>query len=210
MKKENEKSKLLIFDFDGTIADTKSLYYRAMEDEIKFFGFSEKKLDKVLDTGMSLRKTLKNLGLGFIISFFIHRRILRRIEKYVNDVKKCRDVDAIKRIDERKIVVTNSLKEFAVPILKHLKLAGTFEKVYGAEDFSDKAEFISDYLKKNKIKKKDCYYIGDRIADIKLAKKVGCNSVAVSGKCAWNSRAEVLKENPDFLITDLADLRKIL
>lgn len=208
MKKMDEK--LLIFDFDGTIADTKSLYYRAISEELRKYGFSADKVDKAIDLGMSLRKTLKNMGFGFVYSYFVKRGIMKKMRKYILEVRKCKDVDSIKKLKERKIVVTNSLKEFAVPVLKHLNLDKEFSEIYGADDFTDKAEFISEYFKENKINKNNCYYIGDRMADVRLARKVGCISVIISGKCAWDSRKEILKENPDFLLDDINEISEII
>lgn len=205
-----EKKRVLIFDFDGTIADTKSLYYKAIYNEVKIFGYKYKDVDKVIDLGLSLKNVLKKLGFSFITSWFLHRKIMKNVKKYVNEVKKCKDVDSIKDIKEEKILISNSLKEFVLPIIRHFKLKSYFRKIYGAEDFTDKAEFIKNYLTKNKIKKENCYYIGDRSADVKIARKVKCKSVIVSGKCAWDSRTEILKEKPDFIIDDIKELKKIL
>jgi len=211
MKKRDEqsKSKLLIFDFDGTIADTKALYYKVIYENVKKFGYSYKEVDKIIDFGLSLKHVLKKLGFSFLTSWFLHKKIMKNIGKELNEVKKCKDVDAIKNIKANKILVTNSLKEFVLPILNHFKLKKEFKEIYGAEDFTDKAEFIKDYLKKKKIKKENCYYIGDRATDIKTAKKAGCKSVIISGTCAWDSRKEILKENPDFILGDIADLNRI-
>ena len=135
---------------------------------------------------------------------------MKSVKKSINNVKKCRDVDAIKRIKARKILITNSLKEFALPILKHLKLKKAFSEIYGADDFDDKTEFVRDYLKKNKIDKENCYYVGDRAADVKLARKAGIRSIAVSGKCAWDSRRELVKAKPDFIVEDIDEISEII
>ncbi|MBU3912972.1 MAG: HAD family hydrolase [Nanoarchaeota archaeon] len=202
--------RILFFDFDGTIADTKAVYYKAIEHELDRFGFPRERVDSAIDLGLSLKKTLGNLGLNFVSKWMIHNRVAKNVKKYSREIGKCRDVDSIKEIMEEKIIVTNSLKEFAVPILRHLKIKKYFNEIYGADDFSDKAGFISRYLKKNKIKKKDCFYIGDRVADVKLARKVGCVSVIVSGKCSWNSRKELINVGPDYLVSNLSELKKIL
>lgn len=202
--------KLLIFDFDGTIADTKSTYYNSMKSELGVFGFTASQIDKAIDVGMSLKKTLDNLGFNFLVNWWIRRRIRRNVLYGLGKVQKCKDADWIKKIKFEKILVTNSLKEFAVPILQHLKLKREFSEIYGADDFSDKAEFISGYLKKRKIDRKECFYIGDRVADVLVSRKVGCKSVVISGKCAWDSRAELVKAKPDYLIDDLADLQEII
>jgi phosphoglycolate phosphatase len=210
MKKRDIKSKLLIFDFDGTIADTKAIYYRAIHKQVKVFGYKYRDIDNVIDFGLSLKKTLKKLGFSFLIRLFLQKRIMKNVKKSINQVKKCRDTDSIKGIKEEKILVTNSLKEFVMPIIKHFKLKKEFREIYGAEDFSDKAEFIKQYINKRKLRKQECYYIGDRVADIKTAKKAGCKSVIIIGKCAWDSKKELLKKGPDFIIESLADLEKIL
>lgn len=203
------RDKLLIFDFDGTIADTKSIYYSVMVDELKVFGYTEKDVDKIIDLGFSLRKTLKKLGLGFIVSWWLHKKIMGKIKTYAEKVKKCKDVDAIRKIRYRKIVVSNSLREFMMPILKHFGLMKEFDGIYGSDDFNNKIEFIKDYLKNSKIDRENCYYIGDRTADVKVARKIGCKSIIVSGKCAWDSRKEILKANPDFIIDDIKNLKEV-
>jgi phosphoglycolate phosphatase-like HAD superfamily hydrolase len=204
------KRKILIFDFDGTIADTKAIYYKTISNQLKVFGYSYKKVDKAIDLGMSLKRTLKRLGFSFIISWFVHRRVMKEVEKEVEKVKKCKDVNSIKDIKGEKIVVSNSLKEFILPIIKQFKLKRCFKEFYGAEDFSDKSSFIKNYLKEKKVRKENCYYIGDRAADIKIAKKVGCKSVVIAGKCAWNSKKELLREKPDFIISSIRELKKII
>ena len=202
--------KLLIFDFDGTIADTKTVYYRAIYEEVKKFGYSYKDVDKIVDSGMSLKGVLKKLGFSFLSSWFLHKKIMGNVEEYANEVKKCKDVDSIRKIKAEKILVTNSLKEFVLPILEQFKLQKEFKEVYGAEDFTDKAEFIKNYLKQNKIKKENCYYIGDRAIDVKIARKAGCLSVIISGTCAWDSRKEILEEKPDFVLEDIAALKRVV
>ncbi len=204
------EKRVLIFDFDGTIADTKTIYYKSIYKEVKRFGLSYKSVDKVVDLGLSLKGVLKKLGFSFLTSWFLHKRIMKNVKKKANEVRKCKDVDSIKSISGDKVLITNSLKEFVIPILKHFNLKKEFKEIYGAEDFTSKSDFIKSYLSKNKIKKENCYYIGDRASDVKTARKAGCRSVIIAGKCAWDSRAEILKENPDFIIEDIKDLKKLL
>jgi len=142
-----KNSQILFFDFDGTIADTKSLYYNELAKTVKIFGYKYKDIDKALDVGLSLRKTLKKIGLGFISSLIAKRKIMKNVKEKIASIKKCKDTDSIKNIKQKKIIVTNSLKEFVIPLLKHLKLKKYFDKIYGVEDFDDKADFIKQYIK---------------------------------------------------------------
>ncbi len=204
------KGILLIFDFDGTIVDSKAVYYKSINSEMKKYGFSEKEIDKAIDIGLSLRKTLANFGLNFITSWFVKKRIMKKTVEQVEKVKKCKDIDKIKKIKHNKIIVTNSLKEFAIPVLKKLKLRKDFKEVYGADDFDDKTDFIKHYLEKRRINPENCYYIGDRAADVEVARKTGIKSIIITGKCSWDSKKELIKASPDFIINELGEVEKIV
>ncbi len=206
MKKE---FKLLIFDFDGTIVDSKAVYYHSVNLHLQDYGFSRKQIEEAIGIGLSLRETLKKLGFNWLDRLLLRRKIMTQVLKKTKEIKKCKDVDSIRAIPGEKILVTNSLKEFALPVLKHLRLKNEFSEIYTADDFQDKAEFISGYLKKRKINPRDVLYIGDRVADISLAKKIGCKSVIIAGKCAWDSRASLMRNKPDFLISDIKNLSNI-
>jgi phosphoglycolate phosphatase-like HAD superfamily hydrolase len=135
---------------------------------------------------------------------------MKKVLSHVNEIKKVKDAEHIKRLKAKKILVSNSLKEFILPVLKHLRIKDEFQEIYGADDFPDKADFIKDYIKKRGFSKEEIYYIGDRVADVKLARKIGIKSVIISTKASWNSRREVLKEKPDFLIFDLDNLKEVI
>jgi len=171
--------KLLIFDFDGTIVDSKKVYYHAIESYLAELGLSKKESDEAIDVGLSINATLAKLGFGFVTRFFTKRKIMKKVLSHVNEIKKVKDAEHIKRLKAKKILVSNSLKEFILPVLKHLRIKDEFQEIYGADDFPDKADFIKDYIKKRGFSKEEIYYIGDRVADVKLARKIGIKSVII-------------------------------
>jgi len=203
-------NKLLIFDFDGTIVDSKKAYYHAIERYLKKLGLKKINADKAIDEGLSLMGTFKHLGFSRIRSWFLKRKVMKEVMRQANEVKKCKDVNSIKKLKAKKILVSNSLSEFIFPVLRHLRIEDDFDEIYGAEVFENKESFIRDYLKRNNIKKKDCYYIGDRVKDVMLARNLGIKSITISNKCSWDSRQDVLKEKPDFMLFDLKDIKDIL
>jgi len=205
-----KESKLLIFDFDGTIVNSKAVYYHAIEKYLNKKGFSKETADKAIDIGLSLTETLKNLGIPFVTRFFVKRQIMFEVLDGVNKVKKCKDANHIIQLKQKKILISNSLSEFIMPVLKHLKLKDEFDEIYGAEAFDNKTDFVKEYLYRNSINPKNCFYIGDRVADVKLAKAVKCKSIIVSNETSWNTRKEITKASPDFIISDLDDVKKIV
>jgi len=202
--------KLLIFDFDGTIVDSKAAYYRFMEKYLFDYGFSKKEIDKTIDIGLNIAEGLKHLGFNWLETWILKRKIMKDVLNKARDIKKCKDVDSIRKLPGRKILISNSVSNFVFPLLKHLKLKKEFDEIYCAEKFKNKAEFIKNYLKERRIDRKEVYYIGDRVADVLVARKVGCKSVIVLGKCAWDSKKEILASKPDFVIDDIKEISEII
>jgi len=211
MKKRRRNSKkFLIFDFDGTIIDSNSLYYKTTSNELKKYGYTYKEVVNIIDLGFNLKKTLEVLGFFGMQRIRISKKIMKNVLKNLKKAKKCKDVESIKHLDVKKIIVSNSSKSAIFLILKHYRLKKYFKDVYGAEDFLNKTKFIKKYLKEHKIKKKDCYYIGDRVADVRVAKSAGVNGVIINGKCAWDSPEQILKAEPDIVVSSLKDLKELI
>lgn len=202
--------KLVIFDFDGTVVDSKKAYYDSITKHLNPMGFSRKRIDEAIDLGLNLGETLKHFIPSRLYRWWIRRQIMKDVLYEVNLVKKCHDSGHVHDIHAKKILVSNSLSDLVIPVLRHLKMRHLFREVYCADNFDDKAEFIKKYLKKNKIKPAECFYVGDRVADIKLARKVGVHSVIISGKCSWNSKKELLEAKPEFIVPDLIDVGRIV
>lgn len=207
---KQKRKNFLIFDFDGTVVDSKTAYYNSITKHLIPFGFGKKRITEGINLGLSLWDTLGKFVPSILRRWWIRREIMKDAIKEARTIRKCRDSGHIKDINVRKILVSNSLSEFVIPILKHFKMIRVFDGIYCADNFDNKTNFIIDYLKKNKIKPKECFYVGDRIADVALAKKVKCNSIIVCGKCSWNSKKEIMKAKPDFIVPDLILVKKIV
>lgn len=202
--------RLVVFDFDGTIVDSKAVYYNSISKHLGLMGFGRKRIDEAIDLGMNLGETLKRFVPSALYRWWVRRKIMKDVLVEAKKVKKCHDAGHIHDIHAKKILVSNSLSEFVIPVLKHLKAKNLFREIYCADDFDDKTKFISMYLKLHGIRPWECFYVGDRVADINLAKKIGCHSVIISGKCSWNSKKELMKAKPDFIIPDLIFLKRIV
>ena len=205
-----KEKKIVIFDFDGTIVDSKAVYYNAILSNLIVLGLNRNEIIKAIEKGRNLKQTV---GMFFSSRFKIWRitrRIRKAVLKEVKNVRKCKDIDSIKEIRVRKILVSNSINDFAKPVLVKLGLKDFFDEAYYGDDFSDKAEFIREYINKNKIAKIDTYYVGDRVADVAVAERAQCNSIIVSGKCSWDDRKEILNAEPDFVVEDIKDIKEIV
>ncbi len=195
--------KLLIFDFDGTLARSKCLYIEAIYKTLKKFKYRipRKKIGKVL--GKRVEEVLSILNI---------KKDIIKIKKEINDyalkradtLKPCPFVQEINKIEGRKILVSNSPVSYMMPFIERQKLE--FEEIIGPK-FNSKPEIFRKLLRKYKVLPREAAYIGDMAADVRIAKVVKYKSIVVSNRYSWSNGAEILREKPDAIIGSLKDLR---
>jgi phosphoglycolate phosphatase-like HAD superfamily hydrolase len=207
--------KYLFFDFDGTISDAHSLAFKSLVKTLDEYGFEFNKQEALKQLGNKMHIILKNLGLNAGHLDTIRRRFYKHFTggAKAGEIKLCVSVKPLWKLKEegyKLIVVSNSETSFLRASIKTLGIEGLFDKVYGAEKFSSKDEFLEKLFKKHKIKPAEAVYIGDRFSDVEFARDAGCWAIAIHNKCSWSSMSVIRKEKPDFIINDFRGLRKVL
>ena len=124
-------------------------------------------------------------------------------------IKFCEGFEEIKKLNIKKIILSNSPTSAIEKILKPMNLK-FFSRIYGSDKFTKKFILIKDLMKKHKLKKQEVIYIGDRVVDVEVARKAGCISVIVASRCAWNPKKDIIKANPDYIVGSLRELRRII
>ncbi len=201
--------KLIVFDFDGTVVDTWKVVENAVKESVSKYGYRiNKKFLKMLGD-KPMREMLEyivrdNRHLEKIVLDFVERK-----EKNIHHVGAIKNVMKLKLIKQKKIILSNNLSPFIKDILRNLKIE-FFDEIYGADSFRNKEEKLREIIKKEKLKRLEVIYVGDRPIDVILARKIGCVSVAISQKASWSSREELINAEPDFLISDLSELKKVV
>ena len=199
--------KLLLFDFDGTLADTKKRWFSSIlkvlkreklycpECETKVIIHFGKKIKDVLEMADVSTKEISR------IRNEIYKEFLRKKPKALN-------IDALKRIKCRKFILSNSPRHIIKRVLgKQIKI---FNKVYSEETFDNKSELIKKLKRKMNLSLKEVAYVGDRAGDVLTARKAGCLSIIIASRYAWNTKEEIVHEGPDIILRQLSDLEKIL
>jgi len=202
--------KLLIFDFDGTLADTRKKWIRAMvkilRQEKVYCAECEASL--IVHFGRKIEDLLQAIDIGpkraKHIAEIVHREFLR----HSRGIKLCPGFNSLKKIKANKVILSNSPGKIIEKVLgKKLEF---FKEIYGSDKFRNKPEQIRRLMKKYKAGRNETFYIGDRAGDVKVARTAGCTGIAVSNRYSWNTRKEILRENPEFIIGRLNNLSKII
>ncbi len=204
--------KTLIFDFDGTLADTLgySVNYA--------YEFNRKR--KLLSTERTNMEEFRNMGLDkFIKSLNIRKRdlfwflfnIQRKLKKEIPNIKTFNGLpEVLGELKSKNIklgVVTSNSKGNVYKFLKISNL-DCFDFIFATFNYFGKDRLLRKVVKKYKIYKDDVVYIGDEVRDIEAARSSGVKIASVTW--GYNTEAVLTSHNPDYIIYQPKDLLKLI
>lgn len=203
----------LIFDFDGTIADTLSAIKDIFDKLSPEFGFrkiGEEDLQKL--RAMDSREIMKELGIPWWKIPRLARRGKAELAARIDSLKPIVGIQAaLKRLKEDGhalfIVSSNSAGNIEYFLARN-GLSGLFDFIGSDSSLWGKARVLKKLVKKEKLTPDGVIYVGDETRDIEAAKKAGVRTIAV----AWgfNAEAALRKRNPDHLAKKPEDLFEIV
>ncbi|WP_278926013.1 HAD family hydrolase [Staphylococcus auricularis] len=208
----------MVFDFDGTIADSKTCSVIATQKAFVDFGLEEPS-EQIIEyyMGIPIEKSfglmsttpLNESELDSLIHIF--RENYKEVETTYLDIYKG-VYDALQSLHEKaKLFVVSSKK---TDVLKRnlttLNVDSFFLEVIGSdkvENHKPAPDGLLYILDKYQLQKNETVYVGDAIFDIQMAKNANVKSCAVT----WGSHStEALEqEAPDFLISKVSELNNL-
>lgn len=206
------KIKLILFDFDGTIANSKKPLVKIFIKTINKHSFflTKKQAEKLLGEKSAI--IFKKLKISENKILQIRKEVSEEMKKVIPKIKPCFSLTPIKQLSKKYklAIVTNAGSFYMRAMIKQFKLKSLFKNILTAEHFRYKEQALKQLFKKYKIKPQEAIFIGDRYSDVKAAKKAKCVSVAISNSCSFSSREVLLKQKPDFIIKNFQDLLKVV
>ncbi len=206
---------LVIFDYDGVLADT-------LDDLLQF---GQAACNKLGVKHLVTRDDLSNLQ---VMSFTSFGRACQVPERLVDEfVKICLNLfaekksppaifaglsDVIRHLSvnhEIAIVTTNSSQNVNAFLVEH-GLDRLVHAVYGVDSPGSKAQKIS--MARNRLLEKrtpeSVFMVGDSLSDILAAKEASVTSIAVT----WGHQSleHLLRGNPDYLVSSPHDLIEVI
>ncbi|MFZ2663948.1 MAG: HAD-IA family hydrolase [Patescibacteria group bacterium] len=205
-------SKTLIFDFDGTLADTLSYSVNyAYEFNRKRKLLSRERINLEEFRKMGLYDFIKTLGVRKRDLFWFLFQIQRKMHKEIKNISTFNGLpEVLKELKSRNVkigIVTSNSKRNAVKFIKNNNL-NDFDFIYSTFSYLGKGRLIRKAIKKYKLNKNDVIYIGDEMRDIDAARSSGVKSASVTW--GYNLESVLSSNNPDFMIYQPKDLFKLL
>lgn len=175
--------KVVIFDFDGTIADTMDMTYHIYLKMAEKYGMPVVSREELQSyKKIPLKERLNKQG----IPFYMVPKLLAEGQTFQKELEhEAHPFDGIKDVlqtllkDYELLMISSNHKKFIKRFLKRFEMK-SFTKVYGKAALFGKAEVIKRVLKKHGYKKSEAIYIGDETRDIIACKELGIDLISVS------------------------------
>ncbi|MBV9388860.1 MAG: HAD-IA family hydrolase [Chroococcidiopsidaceae cyanobacterium CP_BM_ER_R8_30] len=204
-------AKVIIFDFDGTIADTISTIVAITNSLAGKFGYRPITSDELVELkNLNSHQILQYSGISNFKLPFVVRKIKAELNREIQVLKPIRDMQAtlteLKVQDRRLGIVTSNSKKNVTSFLRSNNLCDLFDFIHSNSTLFGKDKVIKRILNLEKLALSEVVYVGDETRDIEVAKKLNIKAIAVSW--GFSSREVLAKYNPDFLIHHPSELIK--
>jgi phosphoglycolate phosphatase len=202
----------IIFDFDGTIADTfpviVRIFYHLTKRTDPFTYDEEERLRSLslLSVAAELRIPLWRVPFLLVRGRRMMRQHMRQIEP-VKGVPK-----TIKALHERghnlMVISSNSSENIREFLRLHELDDRIFSNIYGGIGLWSKGRSLQRLARRSAFDVQHTWYVGDETRDIVAAKAAGVKSAAVAW--GYNSVAALKEQQPDAIVSEPQDLLAII
>jgi len=205
--------KCVVFDFDGTLADTEEKAFNIYNQLASKYKYSTVTMEEL--------QHIKNLHIKEIkeivdIPFYQFPRVLREGQKLLKEESS--DINAfspdihaffteLRKETAHTGILTSNIKKTVVQFLKTYELSHEIEFIMCSALMS-KGKKIKKVLRKYDIDPREMLYVGDESRDIEACQKVGVDVVAVNW--GYNTPLALERCKPTFMIENLWEVIDIV
>lgn len=207
-----KKYKLIIFDFDGVLADTFDIFIASINNIFRKVGRREIKkneIGKLKD--LSIRDMFKYLEINPLEILIFANKVKQQMAEPINKIKIDSELkDKIKQVKNSHIemgIITSNSKENVERFLNKNNLQ-IFDFILGNISAFNKHKSINKLVKKKKLNPEEVIMIGDEVRDVEAAKKSGIKIAAVTW--GYDSEKLLMASSPNFIARKPEDLLKII
>ncbi|GAB4215235.1 MAG: HAD family hydrolase [Synechococcales cyanobacterium] len=202
---------VVLFDFDGTIADTLPHLWQIGERLATEAGYDD--LPDLEDLRqLSSREILRTLQIPLLHIPLLVRRLRREMRQEMHHIPVCPGMKPMLESLFRRgwilgIVTSNSSRNVRA-FLEHHQLGHWFSLLHSESSLLSKSRVLQRVLQQQHWSVQDVVYVGDETRDVEAARAAGMKVVAVTW--GFNSEAALTRVTPQALARDPQELLAIL
>lgn len=204
--------KYVIFDFDGTLADSRVVLVSAWNLLAKKHNFKEMKLEE-LDTfkKLSIKERSRLLKMPLLKLPIILPQFFQLYRQGIKAIKPFDGIKEMLNMVEKKgykiAIISSNSKDNILYFLKHYQI-NNIKEILCSNRIHGKDRLITRFLREKRLKPSEVIYVGDEHRDLVACKKTGVKMIWVG----WGYDAEKVVDplKPDYKVYSPADILKIL
>ncbi|WP_102344968.1 HAD-IA family hydrolase [Bacillus sp. Marseille-P3661] len=204
--------KYVIFDFDGTLADSKLVFiaaYNALADKHQYKKISLDDLEMLKK--LSIKERAKQLQFPLYKLPFLLPQLFQLYRQSLDQIQLFKGIDellcALKQKGYKIAIISSNSQDNIIEILERNKIGG-ISSILCSNRIFGKDRLIKRFLRNHKLKASEVIYVGDEQRDIKACKKAGIKMIWVG----WGyDDVEVIQSSqPEYMVNNPADILKIV
>ena len=204
---------VVVFDFDGTLADTVEAARRIFNRLAPDFGARPVELEELSALRhLKLRGLLKTLGVKQRHVPILLQRGKTLLREEIPSLRPCPGVieqlETLRSDSRRFGILTSNSVENVDLFLKRHGVREQFDFISSCRKLQGKAKYLKAIARTHSLDPRDMLYIGDEVRDVKASKKAGVPVVAVSW--GFNSVQALRESKPDWIVEDAEALASLV
>ncbi len=205
--------KVIIFDFDGTIADTVEALVIIANRLALEFGYPQITPEELaLLRNLTSREIIKYSGISVFKIPFLVKKVKGELKRKIPDLKPISGIQesllVLKEKAYRLGIITSNSEENVKEFLKVNDLESIFEFIYSGVTIFGKTTIINNVLRQKQIKSSEAIYVGDETRDVEASQKANIKVIAVTW--GFNNEEVLSQQNPDFIVTHPSELLDVI
>ncbi|MFA6088869.1 MAG: HAD-IA family hydrolase [Candidatus Woesearchaeota archaeon] len=204
--------KLILFDFDGTLADAFPIILKNVNELSEKYKYNKIKASEISGLkDMSLKEILKKYNISLFKFLFLTYDMKKRINKDKSKIKIFQNIKPVVKELSKKYkigIITKNKEDIVREILKKEKIESYFNFVITDKTIFKKEKTIKKTIKEHKLNNDEVIYIGDERRDVVSCKKANVKVISVTW--GFNSKKGLQKENPDYLVDKPKEILTII
>lgn len=203
------QQKVIIFDFDGTIANSLDTLVTISNRLAVQFGYKQTSQAELAQLkNLTSREIIKQSGISIFKVPFLLRKVKAEMSSEIKTLSLFAGMREtlieLNNVGHKLVIISSNSKSNILAFLEYNQLENIFYYIYSGTTVFGKDKVINKFTKQENINIADVIYVGDETRDIEAAKK--SNVVAIAVTWGFNTKAALAKENPDFLIEQPQEL----
>ncbi|MGL5062690.1 MAG: HAD-IA family hydrolase [Microcoleus sp.] len=204
--------KVIIFDFDGTLADSLDVLLSISNRLSAEFGFKSATKEELAQlSNLTSWQILKYSGISIFKFPLLIARLKTELQSEIPRIQLFSGIKEVllelKSLGFQLGIITSNSRENVVASLENNGLQNIFNFIYSGTTFG-KHKVIKRWLKQEKVAPEEVVYVGDEIRDIEAARRTGIKIIAVGW--GFNSKEALAAHHPDFSIECPQELIEVM